>query len=77
MSYVCPCCKNLTFDEGPPGTFQVCPVCGWEDNEVQYRDPTYEGGANSVSLEQAKVNFSAIGAINKESLGAVRRPLPG
>lgn len=25
MSYVCPCCKNLTFDEGPPGTFQVVP----------------------------------------------------
>lgn len=35
----------------------------------------YEGGANSVSLDQARKNFSAIGAIDKESLGSVRKRL--
>lgn len=76
MDYACPCCGYLTFEEEPPGTFDICPVCGWEDDEVQFRDPGYEGGANSVSLDQAKANFSAIGAIDQESLGSVRKPLP-
>ena len=74
MSYACPCCGYLTFDEEPPGTFEICPVCGWEDDELQLRDPTYSGGANSVSLESARNNFLAIGAINEESLRFVRKP---
>lgn len=76
MSYACPCCRYLTFDEEPPGTFEICPVCGWEDDEVQFRDPTYDGGANAVNLEEARKNFMTIGAINEESLGSVRKPLP-
>lgn len=76
MSYACPCCSNLTFDENPPGTFEICPVCGWEDDEAQFRDSTYEGGANSVSLDQARNNFATIGAIDKESLRSVRKPFP-
>lgn len=75
-SYACPCCGYLTFDDQPPGTFEICPVCGWEDDEAQFNDPAYAGGANAVSLEQARKNFIAIGAIDKKSLGAVRRPLP-
>ncbi len=75
MSYPCACCGYLTFDEELPGTFEICPVCGWEDDEIQFRDPTYTGGANAVSLEQARENFRAIGAIDKESLGSVREPL--
>ncbi|HPE59546.1 MAG TPA: CPCC family cysteine-rich protein [Thiolinea sp.] len=76
MSYACPCCGYLTFDEEPPGTFEICPICGWEDDEAQFRDTTYDGGANVVSLEEARKNFITIGAINEESLGSVRRPLP-
>lgn len=76
MSYACPCCGYLTFDEEPSGTFEICPVCGWEDDEIQFRDSTYDGGANAVSLEQARKNFVAIGAINEKSLGSVRKPLP-
>ena len=76
MNYACPCCGYLTFDEEPPGTFEICPVCGWEDDEVQFRDPTYAGGANGVSLEEARKSFTTIGAINEESLGSVRKPLP-
>jgi len=76
MSYACPCCGYLTFDEEPPGSFEICPVCGWEDDEVQFCDSTYESGANSVSLDQARKNYAAVGAIDKESLKSVRKPLP-
>ncbi len=76
MSYACPCCRCLTLGDEPPGTFEICPVCGWEDDEAQFRDPTYSGGANSVNLEDARKNFSTIGAVDKESLKSVRKPLP-
>lgn len=69
MNYECPCCRYLTLAEEPPGTFEICPVCGWEDDEVQFRDANYEGGANPLSLEQARRNFNSIGAINENSLG--------
>ena len=75
MDYACPCCGYLTFEEEPPGTFDICPVCGWEDDEVQCCNPGYEGGANSVSLDQARENFSTFGAIDQESLRSVRKPL--
>jgi len=52
--YACVCCGELTMDERPPGTHQVCPVCGWEDDRAQYRDPDYQGGANKLSLNQAR-----------------------
>lgn len=74
MRYHCPCCEYLTFYESPPGTFEICPVCGWEDDDAQLRDPTYEGGANSVSLEQARINFVTIGASDKKFLNSVRKP---
>lgn len=74
MGYACPCCGYLTLGEEPPGTFEICPVCGWEDDEVQFRDSAYGGGANSVSLDQARQNFAAFGAIDKESLSSVRKP---
>ena len=76
MRYKCPCCSYLTLSEKPPGSFEICPVCGWEDDEIQYRDPTYKGGANSVSLEEARRNYSLIGAIDNESRKSVRKPLP-
>jgi hypothetical protein len=52
--YPCPCCGLLTLDEEPPGTFDICTVCGWEDDNVQFDDPDYTGGANTMSLNEAK-----------------------
>ncbi|WP_123427895.1 CPCC family cysteine-rich protein [Pseudomonas brassicacearum] len=76
MNNACPCCGFLTLDESPPGTFEICPVCGWEDDEAQFRDPTYDGGANPVCLDQARKNFLLIGAINEGCLSIVREALP-
>jgi len=73
--FPCPCCGYLTLSEKPPGTFFICPVCAWEDDNVQYEDPTYEGGANRVSLTEARANFQLLGARSKKDLGRVRAPL--
>lgn len=74
--YPCPCCEYLTLDEPPPGTFNICPVCGWEDDNVQFNDPDFHGGANQESLRDAKRNFRILGAKNSESLNHARKPLP-
>lgn len=67
MQYQCPCCQFWTiFDDCPPGTYQICPVCGWEDDNVQYHDPYFRGGANEVSLNDARKNYKLIGAISRE-----------
>ena len=72
--YRCPCCGNLTLSEKPPGTFLICPVCFWEDDNVQFDDPEYEGGANEESLHAAQKNFREIGASSKKYMRNVRKP---
>ena len=75
MKYACPCCNMLTLEEEPPGTYEICPVCGWEDDEIQFNHPEYCCGANNISLEQAKNNFKDIGAINRDTIEFTRDPL--
>ena len=55
--YTCPCCGYKTLGEKPPGTYEICELCGWEDDAVQFDDPDYEGGANSESLREAQHVF--------------------
>ncbi len=74
MKYTCPCCSYKTLDEEPPGTFDICPVCYWEDDDVQFNDPDYAGGANTVSLRQAQKNYASFGASEKRVRGYVRSP---
>jgi hypothetical protein len=49
MQYPCPACGFEVFDE-PPGSYDLCPICNWEDDGVQLRFPAMYGGANSESL---------------------------
>jgi hypothetical protein len=69
----CPCCGYLVFAE-PPGSYEICPICFWEDDELQLRFPTLEGGANSPSLIQAQKNFVEFGACEKRFQKNVRTP---
>jgi len=62
--------------EEPPGTFEVCPVCYWEDDEVQFKNLDYEGGANTVSLCVARENYARLRACSKEFVNHVRSPTP-
>lgn len=71
--YPCPCCGYLVFDE-PPGSYAICPICFWEDDHVQLRFPTLEGGANELSLIQSQKNYVEFGACEKRFQGDVRKP---
>jgi hypothetical protein len=66
----------LTLPERRPGTFEICPVCFWEDDGVQLDDASLRGGANEVSLLEARENFRRFGAIEARFLWHVRPPLP-
>ena len=55
--YKCPCCGNYTLTEEPPGTFEICSLCHWEDDNVQFDDPHYAGGANVISLYEAQTAY--------------------
>jgi hypothetical protein len=48
----CMCCGNHSLP--PDSVYEICPVCGWEDDDIQNDNPTLEGGANDMSLNQAK-----------------------
>ncbi|HVH12830.1 MAG TPA: CPCC family cysteine-rich protein [Longimicrobium sp.] len=55
----CPCCAFRTLPDEERGSYDICDVCGWEDDLVQYRDPEYRGGANGESLNEARAAFRA------------------
>lgn len=61
--FSCPCCGYLTLDHPASGSYDICPVCFWEDDLVQNEDPAYAGGANEPSLTEARANFARFGAI--------------
>ena len=73
--YRCPCCGYLTLED-EPGHFDICPVCFWEDDNIQSFEPDYEGGANRISLNQARENYKKFGAKERISLDNVRPPFP-
>ena len=47
---VCPVCGQYTFTE----PHEICPMCGWEQDSVQEKNPYFEGGANEMCLLDAK-----------------------
>ncbi len=48
----CPCCGQPTLAE--PEAYEICPICGWEDDPAQRADPALSGGANEASLRAAR-----------------------
>jgi hypothetical protein len=51
--YPCPACGFEVFNQ-PAGSYDLCPVCNWEDDDVQLRFPAMQGGANSKSLHKCQ-----------------------
>lgn len=64
----CPCCGYLTLDNPAPGTYQICPVCFWEDT-----NNFFEWVTNNISLYWAQQKFMEIGACQEEWTSYVRR----
>ena len=56
LTFKCPVCGKYTFQSGP-GSYEICPICGWENDKAQYKNPTLEGGANKLSLKEYKERY--------------------
>ena len=64
--FPCPSCGFEVFSE-PAGSYEICALCGWEDDHVQLSFPALAGGANKSSLSQhqllALANYPATVAV--------------
>lgn len=47
----CACCGELVEK------YDICETCGWQDDAVQNNNPNFAGGANKISLKEAKKNY--------------------
>ena len=36
------------------GEYDICGVCSWENDPIQLNNPDFQGGANQMSLNEAK-----------------------
>lgn len=70
----CACCGYLTLSTSTRDSYEICPICYWEDDQIQNADPSYAGGANGSSLKQAQVNFKSYGACDLAARLHVRPP---
>ena len=50
---ICPCCGKI-----PVIYFDICENCGWQNDTVQLKYPAIGGGANKMSLEEAKKAYA-------------------
>ncbi len=69
--FTCPCGGHEVFGEAP-GSFEICPICFWEDDVFQLYFPNQAGGPNPYSLMESQVNFVQFGACNREMVKNVR-----
>lgn len=51
----CPVCGKTEFDEY--SSYDICPFCKWEDDGVQSDDHNYAGGANDLSVNEARIEY--------------------
>jgi hypothetical protein len=69
--FACPCCEQYTYTE--PGGWEICDICGWEDDPVQEKHPGLAGGANEPSLFQARKNYRETRVSNPVKLGRLQK----
>lgn len=51
----CPVCGEYEF--AMDDDYDVCEVCGWENDGLQMDEPDYRGGANPESLNERKAEW--------------------
>ncbi|MBR4901164.1 MAG: hypothetical protein IKZ46_09515 [Victivallales bacterium] len=55
VKFACPCCGRKRIEN--LGDYEICDVCGWEDDPTQSKDPDFAGGANELSLKEARAKW--------------------
>ncbi len=71
--HTCPCCGYQVFGEFP-GSYDICPICFWEDDVFQLYYPSQSGGPNRCNLIEAQVNYVQFGACERTMVKNVRPP---
>ena len=49
----CPCCGQDYV-----GEYDICSICNWENDPIQLKKPDLRGGANKMSLTEAREAYS-------------------
>lgn len=53
----CPICGKYEFEK--VDDYEICEVCGWENEQYQFNHPDEGGGANEMSLNEYKAAWEA------------------
>ena len=55
LKNTCPVCGYLTLDERV--SFEICPICFWEDDGIDDYEKDFESGPNHMTLTEARNIF--------------------
>lgn len=75
--YTCQCCGHRTLPE--TATYEICPVCLWEDDGVSTANPTQWGeGPNGISLAEGQARYRRDGrtSFDEPPSWVARHPRP-
>jgi hypothetical protein len=57
MKYKCPVCGNFTIEQ----KFDICPICYWEYDPIDIKNPELISNSNKLSLYVARSNYCKYG----------------
>jgi hypothetical protein len=70
--FQCPCCLHFTLHER--SSYEICPVCFWEDDG--WLDEDEESGPNHITMGEGRESYKAIGSCDPLMLKHCRAAFP-
>jgi len=68
----CPACGIKTVEDNY-GSYIICSICGWEDDNVQLGNPCSKGGANGCSLAAAQEEILKVYPLDVSEVDGIKR----